>query len=143
MRPIGRNHKRLPRFLAILAILMVAWWVSTLGVPRGEYQELALFHENQASSYRRYAESPIIEHQIEYRFGTDRVCRRIERHMSAADVDEANRARKQAGYVAIYHNDLKRKYWRAAWIPWLTIEPDPAAPKFLGFVFESVPTSMP
>jgi hypothetical protein len=139
MRKIGRTHKRLRRLRFILTILVVSWWVSILGVPWTAYQELALFHEKKASSCRAFAESPIIEHQIEYALGTDRVCRRIERHLSAAEIAEAKCARERASYVATYHDDLRRKYSRAAWFPWLPVEPDPPPPEFPWFLVDSEP----
>jgi hypothetical protein len=115
--------------LFFLAIPVVSWEPSALAFRSTAFQVLAASHEEKSSSYRTSAESPIIEHGIDFALGTDRVCRRIEWHLSADEIAKARCDRERARLRAIYHDALGRKYLWAARFPWLPVKPDPPEPE--------------
>jgi hypothetical protein len=123
-----RDRLRLRVLLIIFAVLVFAWCPCLLGLPRADYHDLAESHMKTASSYRALAASPIKEHGLMFALGTDRVWRRIEWHLTAAEIATAKAEREQAARRAIYHNAWGSKCRRAAWFPWLPVEPDSLEP---------------
>ena len=129
-----RDRRRLHALIIILALLLVALCLS---IPQGVYRDLAESHRKEALSYRAIAASPIEEqHGVGFALGSDKICRRFEWHRTLAEFTPAEIAKEKhdrelAGRRATYHDALGRKYWRAAWFPWLPIEPDPPEPQEL------------
>ena len=49
-------------------------------------------------------------------------------HLDWYTAEQKQKAVDQARQLAVYSSRLKRKYERAAFLPWLPVEPDPAPP---------------
>ena len=134
----------LPRFRIRTLMVAVALTALALSLPSLVRQHLrskekARVHARQAehSRFVRGALSEDVqdclrraeeERRMEERCMGDPEQRR--RVMQALDeYDEARALRNRCGADADYHTRMKRKYELAAWMPWLSVAPDPPDPE--------------
>jgi hypothetical protein len=105
------------RWMIAVAVVAVALGAELTRRRSREFRELARYHAGEGGFYLGHARL----------WDRARGGGCMELHAGASAEDYALAAR-WARRCAAHESELSRKYERAAWLPWLPVEPDPPSP---------------